>query len=76
MSECHEKHSRSVIKAISYRILSISVDTLFVYLITQKIELTLGIVLITNTYSTFLYYMHERIWNRLPFFRGRKKKLA
>jgi uncharacterized membrane protein len=67
MSKCHENHGRSVVKAISYRILSITVDTIVVYALTRKIELTAGIVLITNTYSTFLYYFHERIWNKLHF---------
>lgn len=67
---CHEKTSRSITKAISYRILSITVDTIFVYALTRKVELTLGIVIITNCYSTFLYYFHERLWNRTHF--GRK----
>lgn len=66
----HEQHSRSIVKAISYRILSILVDTIFVYAITRKVDMTLGIVVITNTYSTFLYYIHERVWNKLHF--GRK----
>ena len=64
---CHENHSRSIIKAISYRIVSITVDSIFVYALTRKIELTLGIVIVTNIYSTFLYYFHERAWNKLHF---------
>ena len=62
-----EKHSRSIAKAISYRIVSIIADTALVYAITQKIELTAGIVILSNTISIFLYYFHERAWNKLHF---------
>ena len=63
----HEKHSRSIAKAISYRVVSVMVDTLLVYTITHKIELTLGIVILSNTVSTFLYYFHERVWNKIHY---------
>ena len=66
----HEKHSRSIAKSISYRILSIVSDTLLVYAFTHRIELTLGIVGVSNFVSVFLYYFHERIWNKFHF--GRK----
>ena len=62
---CHEQHSRSIVKAISYRIVSIIVDLTLVYLLTRKIELTLGIVILSNTASIFIYYFHERIRNKV-----------
>lgn len=65
-----EKHSRSLFKAISYRLLSISLDLIIIFAITKKAELTLGIVVISNIVSIFLYYFHERIWNKFHF--GRK----
>jgi adenylylsulfate kinase len=76
MSECNENHGRSIAKAISYRILSITVDTAIIYFLTRKIELTLSIVLVTNISSTFLYYLHERGWNKLHFKRGLLKKMV
>ena len=69
----HEHRWRSIIKAVSYRILSITVDTIFVYAITRKIDMTLGIVVITNAYSTFLYYIHERAWNKFHWGRSLPK---
>jgi adenylylsulfate kinase len=63
----HEKHSRSIAKAISYRIVSILADLALVYALTRKIELTLGIVIVSNTISIFLYYFHERAWNKVHF---------
>lgn len=57
-----ELHRRSIIKSISYRILSIAVDSVAAYFFTKNINETIGIVLIVNSYSTLLYYFHERAW--------------
>lgn len=63
----HEKHTRSIAKAVSYRVVSIIADTILVYAITKKIDLTAGIVILSNTISMFLYYFHERIWNKIHY---------
>jgi uncharacterized membrane protein len=60
---CHERHGRSFAKAVSYRVVSIIIDLTIVFLITKKADLTLGIVLLSNTASIFVYYFHERAWN-------------
>jgi uncharacterized membrane protein len=57
-----EKHPRSIAKSISYRILSLSVDSMVAYLFTRDVALSAGIVIIVNAYSTILYYLHERVW--------------
>lgn len=57
-----EKHSRSLIKAISYRLLSITADSMAAYFFTHDAKVTVGIVVVANTYSTLLYYFHERAW--------------
>lgn len=57
-----EKSHRSLIKAITYRILSISVDAVVAYFFTRNAIATLGIVTLVNGYSTLLYYFHERAW--------------
>lgn len=68
--QCHEQHGRSVAKAISYRVVSIIVDLTLVFLITKRIDLTLGVVIASNTASVFVYYFHERVWNKIHI--GRK----
>lgn len=60
--EVLEKNRRSVIKAITYRLLSISADIVVAYFFTRSAIATLGIVTLVNGYSTFLYYFHERAW--------------
>ncbi len=57
-----EKHGRSVVKAISYRVLSITVDFIVAYAITRDLIISTGIVALVNGYSTLLYYFHERVW--------------
>ena len=57
-----ELHRRSVVKAVSYRAINIIIDAAVVYFFTRSAPFSLGIVLLLNTYSTVLYYFHERIW--------------
>ncbi len=60
-----ETRARSIVKSISYRLVSIMIDICVAYFFTRKLSLSLGIVLVVNAYSTFLYYGHERIWNKV-----------
>jgi uncharacterized membrane protein len=57
-----EAHHRSIAKSISYRVLSLSVDSAVAYFFTRDVALSAGIVAMVNTYSTILYYFHERAW--------------
>ncbi len=65
-----DKHYRSLAKSISYRITGSLYTFLISYLITGKIgwALTIGIVELFT--KIFLYYLHERIWEKISF--GRK----
>ena len=62
MKKPREKHSRSLIKSISYRIVGITADSIAAYFFTRDIQLSATIVIFVNTYSTILYYLHERAW--------------
>jgi uncharacterized membrane protein len=66
-----DKPIRSAIKAISYRI-SGSLATMaisFVFIGSVKIAVSIGIVEVISKMG--LYYLHERLWSKLPF--GRVK---
>jgi uncharacterized membrane protein len=65
-----EKHSRSLLKSISYRMLSITADSITAYFFTHDVALSAGIVILVNGYSTILYYAHERVWANIHW--GRK----
>jgi adenylylsulfate kinase len=67
-----EKPLRSLIKAVSWRIVA-TLTTIFLVFMFSK-DLTLGtIVGITELIlKTFIYYVHERLWNLSNFGRQRK----
>ncbi len=60
-----EKHRRSVVKTVSYRITSIFFDSIIAYLFTHDVLFSAGLVLFVNGYSTLVYYIHERVWTRI-----------
>ena len=67
-----EKHYRSIVKAISWRATG-TVDTVVIsFLITGHLRWALSIGFVELFTKVALYYMHERIWNRISF--GRVKE--
>lgn len=67
-----DKHYRSFIKAVSWRVTG-TVDTIVVsYIITGQVKLALSIGFVEFFTKIGLYYVHERIWNRISL--GREKK--
>ena len=67
-----EKHYRSIVKALSWRITG-TLDTIVVaYLVTGTIKMALSIGCVELFTKISLYYVHERVWNRLSF--GREKE--
>jgi len=69
-----ELHSRSIVKAITYRLVNITIDSLVVYFFTRSVPLSLSLVLLINGYSTFIYYFHERVWAHIHW--GRRPAAA
>jgi uncharacterized membrane protein len=66
-----EHHFRSLAKAISWRATG-TLDTIVVAgIITGRIKVALSIGLVELFTKICLYYLHERLWNRIPF--GRVK---
>ncbi|MBM1108152.1 DUF2061 domain-containing protein [Aurantibacter crassamenti] len=62
-----EKPIRSVAKAISWRIIG-TLDTLLVsYLLTGEIAIAASIASIDFVTKMFLYFFHERIWNKIKW---------
>ena len=60
-----EQNKRSILKAITFRILIVVADIVVVFWITGSYALTLGVVVVSNVTSTLLYYLHERAWNQV-----------
>ena len=60
-----ESAIRSVIKAISWRVLATLTTALLVYAITGSTEIAVTVGLLEGVAKMGLYYFHERLWNRL-----------
>jgi uncharacterized membrane protein len=62
-----EKPLRSVIKALSWRIVG-TLDTLVVsYVLTGEIALATSIASVDFLTKLILYFFHERIWNKIKW---------
>jgi uncharacterized membrane protein len=60
-----EKKSRSFIKAISWRATG-TLDTILIsFLVTGRIKLAVSIGFIELFTKVFLFYLHERLWNKI-----------
>ena len=67
-----ETNYRSLIKAISWRLTG-TIDTMLIsFILTGKIKLALSIGLVELITKTGLYYLHERVWNKIRF--GKKER--
>lgn len=56
---------RSFVKTLTFRLLVILSDLVIVYILTHRISLAVGFILLTNLAATTIHYLHERLWNRI-----------
>mgnify|MGYP001611694777 CR=1 FL=1 len=62
-----EKHVRSALKGITWRITG-TIDTIvIVYILTGKLNLAMSIGGVEVITKIVLYYLHERIWFRIKW---------
>ena len=62
-----ERHSRSVAKAISWRIFGTLVTTALVFVFTQRLVLSLAVGGIEFLAKIVLFWLHERVWDRVAW---------
>jgi len=67
-----ESHYRSIVKAVSYRILGSSTTALIFYVLTGKGSLSIGAGALDMVLKIGVYFVHERIWNHINFGRSTK----
>jgi uncharacterized membrane protein len=67
-----ETHARSIAKAVSYRVLGSATTGIIVYAVTGKGGLSLGVGAADIILKIGVYFIHERIWDRISF--GRETK--
>jgi len=65
MIQIHSTSKRSLVKAITYRAVIIVLDFSVIYLLTGRVDVALGFMVISNIYTTIAYFVHERIWSKI-----------
>lgn len=65
MVKFFEHTKRSIVKTVTYRLLIILSTFTIVFLTTKRLDLTIGITFSANVINTLLYYIHERVWNKI-----------
>ncbi len=62
-----ETHLRSVIKAVSWRVIATLTTMALVFAFTGKVELALAVGGIEMAAKLLFYYLHERSWNAIKW---------
>ena len=62
-----EAHTRTIVKAISWRALATLTTMTIVFLFTRRIMLSLGVGLAEIIAKITFYYLHERIWDNVSW---------
>lgn len=62
-----DAHYRSILKALSWRLLATVATILIVFFFTHKFILSLGVGTVEVVVKLALYYFHERIWSLVRF---------
>ena len=71
-----EAHSRSFVKAVSWRILG-SIDTFIIsYFVTHQLVFAASIASVETVTKVCLFYFHERVWAVVPWGRADKRVQA
>lgn len=66
-----DSNARSVAKAVSYRVLGSLSTAFIVFVFSGNLKVSLGVGAMDIVLKMALYYLHERLWNHIPFGRPR-----
>lgn len=67
MNASFETRRRSVVKALSWRVVAGLITTGVALTMTGQLKFAAEIGLIDTLVKLFVYFMHERIWNRIGY---------
>ena len=62
-----DKNTRSIVKAITWRVFATLITMLLVFFITKEVALSFGIGILDVFYKLLFYYFHERTWNHIKW---------
>ena len=59
-----DSKKKSIVKTITWRIVSFSIHSIVAYFYTKSVTDALGLVVMANVFAMIIYYIHERIWEK------------
>jgi uncharacterized membrane protein len=62
-----ETKGRSLAKALSWRVFATVITGTVAFAMTGKLAFALQIGLIDTSIKVFVYFAHERVWQRVPY---------
>jgi len=62
-----ESHKRSLVKTVSWRLTGSFSTFLISYVVLGSFAIASSIALVQLIANTILYYMHERVWNKIEW---------
>ena len=66
-----EHPKRSLIKALTWRFFGFIVTTIIVFVYSRDVKESFAVGIGVESIKLLLYYIHERLWNKMEF--GRRK---
>jgi len=69
-----ELRKRTLAKTVVFRVLATLITVVLVYIFTGKVILSLGVGGLEAILKIFLYYIHERAWNKIEWGQTKTKK--
>lgn len=66
-----EHHKRSIAKSVTWRLFSFMLTVIIIFAYTKNIKQAISVGAGIDIVKMFLYYIHERLWNKSHF--GRHK---
>lgn len=58
---------RSMLKAVTYRLVIMILDFTTIFLFTKTLRVAVGFMIASNLYTTIAYLGHERLWARIKW---------
>ena len=62
-----ESYKRSIVKALTWRIMGATFTATVVWFFTDKFGLAAAVGILDTVLKLGAYYIHERVWNRIRF---------
>ena len=66
-TQSREAHLRSIMKAVSYRLLAAIATGTIAFVFTRRLDISLGIASVEALAKIICYYIHERFWSFVKF---------